>query len=85
MLVGKGRLDLGMSAEVWIAKALREGLFNEAPFSHAAALELRNVGIPQPDPADRMIVATAIASAFTLVTNDWQIVEAGTCEVLSNR
>jgi len=46
MLAGKGRLNLGMSAEAWIAKSLRGGLFNEAPFSHAAALELRNVGIP---------------------------------------
>ena len=85
MLVGKRRLDLGMSAEAWIAKSLRDGSFKEAPFSHAAALELRNVGIPQPDPADRMIVATAIASGFTLATNDRQIVEAGVCEVLSNR
>jgi len=32
-----------------------------------------------------MIVATVLASGLTLVTNDRQIVEAGACEVLSNR
>lgn len=74
MLVKKNRLELTIDTRDWIRKT--EGL----PFVHFAPLDntimLRTVELPgefHPDPADRMIVATALTMGLPLVTRDEKI------------
>ncbi len=67
----KGRLTLRMPAEEWIARS--EGL----PFVRFVPVDnriaVRSNSLPAPihdDPADRMIVATALVLGASLVTKD---------------
>ncbi len=71
MLARKGRLRLTMPAEDWIAtcEALPELLFVPAD----NRILLRSVGLPEPlhgDPADRIIISTALQLGAKLVTRD---------------
>ncbi|MDF1614364.1 type II toxin-antitoxin system VapC family toxin [Desulfurivibrio dismutans] len=74
LLVARGRLELAIDHRDWIGKT--EGL----PFVHFAPVDniiaLRSVDLPgdfHPDPADRIIVATAMTMALPLVTRDDKI------------
>ena len=71
MLVQRGRLELTIDVEDWIrhCEALPELYF--VPVNNSIAL--RSVQIPDfasADPADRIIVATALALGTPLVTKD---------------
>ena len=71
MLVDRGRLELTMTVEDWVAKSESLPFFSFVPVSNAIAL--KSVVLPAPlhqDPADRIIVATAMALGATLVTRD---------------
>jgi PIN domain nuclease of toxin-antitoxin system len=75
-LVVRGRLELTMDVEPWVAKS--EGM----PFLHFVpvdnAIALKSVCLPEPlhsDPADRMIIATSMILGFPLVTRDKQILD----------
>lgn len=72
MLVAKDRLGLQMGLSVWRQALLDNGL-QELPVT--GAIGIRAAGLPdfQGDPADRLIVATAMESAATLVTADRRI------------
>ncbi|HMK92562.1 MAG TPA: type II toxin-antitoxin system VapC family toxin [Thermoleophilia bacterium] len=71
LLARKGRLELTMTPEDWIARSEALGLLRFVPVdNHIAA---RSVALPAPlhdDPADRIIVATALSLGATLVTKD---------------
>lgn len=74
MLVARGRLELAADHRDWIGKT--EGL----PFVHFVPVDniiaLRAVDLPgdfHSDPADRIIVATAMTMALPLVTRDDRI------------
>jgi PIN domain nuclease of toxin-antitoxin system len=74
MLVDRGRLELTMAVEDWVAKSESLPFFNFVPVTNAIAL--KSVALPAPlhhDPADRIIVATAMALGATLVTRDEKI------------
>lgn len=71
MLVGKGRLVLPLSVDVWIERSLQLPGVRLLPFSAAIALETAR--LPEPmhkDPADRILVATALVETLQLVTLD---------------
>lgn len=75
MLVNKGRLDLSIDSRDWVRKT--EGL----PFVRFAAVDntiaLRSTSLPgafHPDPADRIIVATAMTMGLPLVSKDEKII-----------
>ena len=74
MLVARGRLALSMDVAAWLAMAARiEGL-RFVPVDNPIALESVNLpGSFHPDPADRIIVATARKHAASLITRDEKI------------
>lgn len=75
MLIKKGRIALDRSTTAWVHDFLTTGrlsLADLAPLVCVAAGELEDF---HGDPADRMIVASAIASGAALVTKDAQIRE----------
>lgn len=71
MLVKKGRLQLTMSAEDWIAKCEALPFLRFIPVDNR--IFLRAVALPEPlhnDPADRIIVSTALHLGARLITRD---------------
>lgn len=72
MLVQKKRLDIRMEMDVWRKELLESGLC-EIPLDGAIAI--RAGGLPDfhGDPADRLIVATALQISATLATADTKI------------
>ena len=74
MLVEKGRLDIGIELDVWRRELLQTSLL-EIPLYGRTALRAGRLQSFHGDPADRMIVATALESSATLVTADRKILE----------
>ncbi len=74
MLVAKRRIELDRSVEDWIDTALSLPGVTLAPLSPAVALQSTKLpGEFHPDPADRMIVATALQHAVPVLTPDARI------------
>ena len=74
VLVARGRLELTMSPEDWIAASEALPFFDFVPVSNSIAL--KSVQLPgelHSDPADRIIIATAISLGAVLVTKDEKI------------
>lgn len=71
LLVARGRLELSLDVKEWVARTEALPFAQFVPVDNAIAL--RAVGLPEPlhsDPADRIIVATALALGAALVTRD---------------
>lgn len=71
LLVKKGRLQLTMSAAEWVARSAVLPYVRFVPIDNQVAL--RSLDFPWPlhdDPADRLIVATALGLGVPLVTKD---------------
>lgn len=71
LLARRGRLILKMAVEEWIAHAEGLPFLSFVPVDNRIAM--RSVGLAAalgPDPADRMIVATAAILGASLVTKD---------------
>jgi len=74
LLVLKGRLNLKMDVADWIAKSENLSFIQFVPVDNSIAL--KSVNLTQPlhnDPADRIIIATAMTMGFFLVTKDEKI------------
>lgn len=74
LLVHKGRLELTLSVRDWIARSERLPFVTFVTVDNA--IGIKSVALPgqfHDDPADRIIVATAIVSAAPLVTRDERI------------
>jgi PIN domain nuclease of toxin-antitoxin system len=69
MFVERGRLDLDMNVTAFRTLALRHGIHEEALDGEIgiAAAELSDA---HADPADRLLVATAVLRGLTLLTAD---------------
>ena len=75
MLERRGRLELGIPAGLWVEKCERLSLFHFVPVDNMIARLA--VELPEPihsDPADRIIIATALSLGATLVTKDRKII-----------
>jgi len=71
MLVERGRLSLTMDAGVWIARVEALPFLTFIPVDNQIAFRsVRLEEFPNRDPADRIIVATALGHGATLVTAD---------------
>lgn len=71
-----GRINLGCHPAVWRRERLRSGL-REIPVSGEVAVEsvlLMNTGFHR-DPADQLIVATAMLAGMRLATTDEKIID----------
>jgi PIN domain nuclease of toxin-antitoxin system len=74
MLVGKDRVSIGLELDVWRKELLQKGL-RELPMHGGIAIRAGQLEDMHGDPADRIIVATALEESATLVTADRKILE----------
>lgn len=71
VLARKKRLDLGADPAAFVKDALASSEATMVPVTHEIALRSENLpGYPASDPADRFLVATALAHELVLVTAD---------------
>jgi len=76
LLVAKKRLRLTLSVTDWIAKSEALPFITFIPVDNSVAI--KSVNLPQPlhnDPADRIIIATAISMGVPLVTKDKKLLK----------
>ncbi len=85
LLIEKGRLDIDRDAQIWINQALAGSGLREAPLTSEIAIASATLGLPQRDPADRFIAATAKVLGLTLVTADGHLAASKEFAVLVNR
>ncbi len=74
MQVQKGRLDLRLDVDAWRQDLLDQGLV-EIPVDGRIAVRAGLLPNMHGDPADRLIVATALVGGHQLVTADRRILE----------
>ena len=73
-LVWGGRLTLAGRLETWISESLNALLAETVPLTHEVAIAAYNLpGEFHRDPADRMLVATAVVYDLTFMTADERI------------
>jgi PIN domain nuclease of toxin-antitoxin system len=78
LLVDSGRIELDIPVASWIERFLDRPAVEALPLSHGAAgrsYQLHHLA--NRDPADRLLIATAIEVACPLVTYDERIVRFG--------
>jgi PIN domain nuclease of toxin-antitoxin system len=74
ILVSRGRLKLTMNAGDWVAASEALPFLNFVPVSNSIALKSVELpGVLHNDPADRIIIATAVSMGAILVTKDEKI------------
>ena len=74
ILVSCGRLKLTMNPDDWVAASEALPFFDFVPVSNSIALKsVQLPGVLHNDPADRIIIATAISMGAVLVTKDEKI------------
>jgi len=83
MLHRRGRLNLSMAPDAWRRHVLAQG-FVEVPLDGAMATLAAELARFHPDPADRLITATAMRLGAVLLTADERIlIWTGTVDRLS--
>lgn len=70
MLAARGRIELGLPLRRWISEALSRFPVREAPLTMEVALRSLELKTAHPDPADRLIAATAATYDLVLATVD---------------
>jgi PIN domain nuclease of toxin-antitoxin system len=71
LLVRKKRLKLTIEVTDWIAKSESLPFIQFVPVTNSIAVKSVNLPLPlHPDPADRIIIATALSVGASLVTKD---------------
>jgi len=74
LLVDTGRVELDVPVETWINRFLDRPGLKAVPLSHSAASRAYQLHhLEHRDPADRLLIATAIELACPLVTYDDRI------------
>ncbi len=69
MLVDKGRMELALAPKAMRQKVLEQGI-REVPLTGAVAISAAELAEFHGDPADRFIVASALAEGAALLTAD---------------
>jgi PIN domain nuclease of toxin-antitoxin system len=78
MLSNSGRIKLSMDISQWIGRALERPKVALLPFTPAAAIRAAGLGGSFPgDPADRLIVGTALEIGAPVITKDQRITDWG--------
>ena len=85
MLAERGRLAPSLPAAEWIQQMVRAIPRREAPLTHDIAVASRQLALPQQDPADLFLAATARVLGLTLVTADERLLQSDEFAVLANR
>jgi len=79
----KKRVFLDHDLERWIT--ISTAPFREAALTHEVVAAARRLTLPQRDPADRFLAATARVLGLTLVTADTHLLGLGDIATLGNR
>jgi PIN domain nuclease of toxin-antitoxin system len=78
LLVDTGRVDLDLPVEAWIERFLDRPGIEAVPLSYSAACRSYQLHhLEHRDPADRLLIATAIELACPLITYDERIARFG--------
>ena len=85
VLAERGRLSPNAPVAEWIERMVRAIPRREAPLTHDIAVASRQLKLPQQDPADRFLAATARVLGLTLVTADERLLESKDYAVMANR
>ena len=73
-LASRGRIRLDLPIRPWIDRFLARPGIETLPVTHDVALEAYNLpGLPHADPADRLLIASAIDRRCALMTFDGNI------------
>ena len=75
LLVRKKRLKLTIEVSDWITKSESLPFIQFVPVTNSIAVKSVNLPVPlHPDPADRIIIATALSVGAPLVTKDKKLI-----------
>lgn len=74
MLIEKGRLEVDVSIEDFLTAVIAARRLNIIPVTPAIAALSASSSVPEGDPADRLIAATAISHGATLITKDDRLI-----------
>lgn len=85
MLVQRKRLQLKRGFTEWLDDVFKTTPLREAPFNFAVATEASCIQLPQGDPGDLFLAATALVFDLTLVTADEQLLGCPGLKTLSNK
>lgn len=85
ILVRKGRVAAEGNPSVWLGGLLAALPLRDAPLTREVALRSRSIDLPQQDPADRFIAASAAVHDLTLATADERLLACGEYSTLPNR
>lgn len=76
LLVTKNRIKLTLDVTDWIAKSESLPFIQFVPLTNSIAVKSVNLPLPlHPDPADRIIIATALSVGAPLVTKDKKLLD----------
>jgi PIN domain nuclease of toxin-antitoxin system len=82
MLVSKKRIEIDRGAVEWLEQALSQPRVELLPLTPSVAVTSTQLGNFQGDPADRLIVATAIVHSAKLISRDERIAECPLVETV---
>ena len=82
LLNAKGEIRLPANLSEWLTAAIAP--LREAPLTHEIVLIAQQLPLPQRDPADPFLAATAQVLDLTLVTADDNLVRLGTIRTMKN-
>jgi PIN domain nuclease of toxin-antitoxin system len=82
LLNAKGRIRLPANLSEWLTAATAP--MREAPLTDEIVLIAQQLPLPQRDPADRFLVATAQVMDLALVTADDNLLRLGTIRTMKN-
>ena len=78
LLVDGGRIDLDLPVDAWVKRFVSRPGVEAAPLNHRAASRAYQFQhLEHRDPADRLLIATAIELACPLITYDERILQFG--------
>lgn len=76
ILVAKKRLRINGDFRPWVERSIESLALREAPINVQVVLKAKELELPNNDPADRFLAATAMLYELTLVTVDQNLVAA---------
>jgi len=83
-LARRGRFRLRQTVPEWIEQLLASIAVHEAPLTFQIAAAAALINLPQPDPGDVLLAATASVLDLTLVTTDSQLLGCSWLKTLPN-
>lgn len=76
VLARRRRIRLSAAFQEWVAEAMERLPVREAPINFEIARRVHTLDLPQGDPADHFLAATALVYDLTLVTLDQHLTDA---------